>query len=666
MATEKETIIYDFQIEQGDAINDLERFKRGIIQTREEQKQLNDAYKKGSVTLEEYASESVRMEQVLKKETTAYNELTKKVQGHESQTDKLIKSNKALVASNEKIAGGFQQMAGNINIAGTNLGSLTSGMTAFLNPVTAAGAAVGALATAYFNTGRGAQDLERIQFTLQATTEVLSNKVADLVDKFKDPESTIGKFGRALIDTNPIIQGLKFQMNLLFGDTKEEINALADIKDKLDDLNQSRAVAQAEFNNLLDDNSTLSAEIAEASTTYLDKLDKTALMQDNITNAYDKTLKIKYEEVRLLDEVLKVNENDEATQRRKNAILLEIAQEERKREKMLSAVKKTTDNIVEAEQKKLGIISEQNTQLEIGLRLQKEAEELQAKKENEENTQELLDSLNKEKEVITENIVVEQEATEEIVTQFDARTVAAMAYYRQVNRAAQETNDLLNLYVQDGWTRAQAEKLMQQQKTMSIASGARMIGDSLTQLAGKNKAAAISGVVISKAGAIGEIFSNLGIANLKATAASPLTAGQPWVAINSIFAGLQAANAVKTAAESIGQINSVAMAGGGHFTTKGPTWLLVGDNPGGRERVSVTPESGKGQTRVLSGSVPGIAMAGGGSINGSILAASQTNPIDAQFSLNDAIRSMPAPVLEYTEFTRFVDKVTYKESVTTA
>lgn len=49
MATEKETIIYDFQIEQGDAINDLERFKRGIIQTREEQKQLNDADRKSVV-----------------------------------------------------------------------------------------------------------------------------------------------------------------------------------------------------------------------------------------------------------------------------------------------------------------------------------------------------------------------------------------------------------------------------------------------------------------------------------------------------------------------------------------------------------------------------------------------------------------------------------------
>jgi hypothetical protein len=188
----------------------------------------------------------------------------------------------------------------------------------------------------------------------------------------------------------------------------------------------------------------------------------------------------------------------------------------------------------------------------------------------------------------------------------------------------------------------------------------------LTQLAGKNKAAAVAGVVISKAGAIGEIFSNLGIANLKATAASPLTAGQPWVAINSIFAGLQAANAVKSAAESIGQINSVAMAGGGHFTTKGPTWLLVGDNPGGRERVSVTPESGKGQTRVLSGSVPGIAMAGGGSINGSILAASQTNPIDAALGLESAMSEQQQIVFVESDYNRFRSKISFKESLTTA
>jgi hypothetical protein len=50
-------------------------------------------------------------------------------------------------------------------------------------------------------------------------------------------------------------------------------------------------------------------------------------------------------------------------------------------------------------------------------------------------------------------------------------------------------------------------------------------------------------------------------------------------------------------------------AGGGSFVTNGPTHFTVGDNPGGRELVHVTPLSGTGTT-TTSGSV--IRMAGGG------------------------------------------------------
>lgn len=240
----EEEVLFKVELNQGAAFTNLERFKKGIIETKQEQTQLNKAFKDGNVTLDEYVAESVRLEQVLKKETQAYNQLTKQVQGHESQTDKLIKSNKELAASNNKISDGFQGMAGNINVAGTNLGGLTSGITQSINPFVLAGSAVSALAAAYFSTGRGAKDLETIQIRLQATTEVLSNKVADLVDKFKSPESSIGKFGRALIDTNPLIQLLRVQFNLLLGDTEKEIDGLVKVKEALKDLELAELDAQ--------------------------------------------------------------------------------------------------------------------------------------------------------------------------------------------------------------------------------------------------------------------------------------------------------------------------------------------------------------------------------------------------------------------------------------
>lgn len=59
-------------------------------------------------------------------------------------------------------------------------------------------------------------------------------------------------------------------------------------------------------------------------------------------------------------------------------------------------------------------------------------------------------------------------------------------------------------------------------------------------------------------------------------------------------------------------LGGVFAAGGTDFTTRGPTLLIVGDNPGGRERVTVEPLSGRGQTRMYGNAV---AMAGGGSIS---------------------------------------------------
>ena len=55
---------------------------------------------------------------------------------------------------------------------------------------------------------------------------------------------------------------------------------------------------------------------------------------------------------------------------------------------------------------------------------------------------------------------------------------------------------------------------------------------------------------------IGKIVVNTGIANAKAVAASPLTLGMPWVAINSISGALGIAGAVAAGAKAIQQINS--------------------------------------------------------------------------------------------------------------
>jgi hypothetical protein len=101
-------------------------------------------------------------------------------------------------------------------------------------------------------------------------------------------------------------------------------------------------------------------------------------------------------------------------------------------------------------------------------------------------------------------------------------------------------------------------------------------GNLLGQIAGKNKALAIAGIIISQAASIGQIVANTGIANAKAVAASPLTFGAPWVLINTISAGLSIASTIASAVKSIQQINSAASqagvtGGGGGSVGSAPT-----------------------------------------------------------------------------------------------
>jgi hypothetical protein len=117
---------------------------------------------------------------------------------------------------------------------------------------------------------------------------------------------------------------------------------------------------------------------------------------------------------------------------------------------------------------------------------------------------------------------------------------------------ADARKDITNQEVDTERAAAQAK----QEINMAYLQLAEQFGNTLSQLAGKNKALAIAGIVISQAASIGQIIAQTGIANAKAVAANPIGLGQPWVAINTISAGLSIASTIASAAKSIKQINS--------------------------------------------------------------------------------------------------------------
>ena len=109
------------------------------------------------------------------------------------------------------------------------------------------------------------------------------------------------------------------------------------------------------------------------------------------------------------------------------------------------------------------------------------------------------------------------------------------------------------------------------------------IGNSLSilsDLVGKNteagKGFAIASLIVEQAMAIAKIVANTQVANAKSIAASPLTAGQPFVAINTISAGLSIAASISAVVKGIRAIkgankNSGGSAGGAPSLSGGGT-----------------------------------------------------------------------------------------------
>lgn len=82
------------------------------------------------------------------------------------------------------------------------------------------------------------------------------------------------------------------------------------------------------------------------------------------------------------------------------------------------------------------------------------------------------------------------------------------------------------------------------------------VGDLLQEVAEGNKGLAITGVIVEKVGAIAKIIANTAIANAKAVTAFPLTAGQPFVGINTATAGISIAATTAAAVKAISGIKS--------------------------------------------------------------------------------------------------------------
>ena len=119
--------------------------------------------------------------------------------------------------------------------------------------------------------------------------------------------------------------------------------------------------------------------------------------------------------------------------------------------------------------------------------------------------------------------------------------------------------------------------IAQAEKDAKIAAF-ESIGNSLNQLSelvGKNteagKAFAIASLIVEQAMAVAKIVTNTKVANAKSVALFPATLGQPYVAINTISAGLGIASAIASVVKGIRTIRGVNTKTGSGSTGGAPS-----------------------------------------------------------------------------------------------
>jgi DNA repair exonuclease SbcCD ATPase subunit len=271
-------------------------------------------------------------------------------------------------------------------------------------------------------------------------------------------------------------------------------------------------------------------------------------------------------------------------------------------------------------------------------------------------------------------IELERQRTEAALREFELRqSIRDREFQAQqdaLDKEIEEADKALILYnkAQDDRTNKEAQEaarraaIRQKETQQAISASADLFGT----LAAQFDQASAEYKIFATGQATASFVSQL--QNIVATNTAPSQPGNlaTFGGAGAIASAIQIAAATAQFGANLALINRAA--GGGDFVTTKPTMLLVGDNPGGRERVTVEPLSGRGQTKIHPGSGM-VAMAGGGTLTAGsgtgIMSASRE--ASSQFAqataLQQALRNMPAPVVSVKDINTVQGRVTVKDNI---
>lgn len=164
------------------------------------------------------------------------------------------------------------------------------------------------------------------------------------------------------------------------------------------------------------------------------------------------------------------------------------------------------------------------------------------------------------------NALLEQELSNEATSFERKKEILAMQEQELLNQANLSEDAKLKIRRDFAQKNAQIDQQAFEAKqaiTSAELDLAAQAGQFLQQIAGKNKGVAIAGIVVEQAAAIGKIIQNTAVANAKSVATFPITAGMPWVAINTASAALSIASSIAAGVKAINEIKSADTGGGG-------------------------------------------------------------------------------------------------------
>lgn len=475
------------------------------------------------------------------------------------------------------------------------------------------------------------------------TISIVFNQVVDAVVKGNGEFNALGKVlsGLVTIGLTPIKLGfhgiklglqqaqLAWEDSFFGGKDKDKIKQLqADIQETKDNLsgvaNEAVDAGKDIYNNFSDavdgiSNISIKAAYEQAQlNTQLEKNAKLATVANQgLIEQYDREAELlrqlRDDTSKSIEERIKANENlglvlekqQVAMQENAKTIVLaaQAQYQKNKNDENAVALQEALNEQAAIDAQITGFKSEQQTNLNSLLQEQKDIQNelaLIGKSELETAKIEAEQKLQTQIDLITREVANEEERNallleaqrvyeEEVTTlqnEFDAAQVEAAKVKADELKAIQDKETA------DRIAAKEAQVAIENAKWGLLSQAANVA----EQLAAKNEAVAIGAVIATQAASIGQIVSSTGLANAKALAASPLTFGQPWVAINSISAGLSIASSVASAAKSIkdikGSKNSASASSGARIPTPrgggaaSPSFNIVGQ--GGTNQLAET------------------------------------------------------------------------------